>query len=144
MCISCHVFAAMIPWHISSTLWLNVLFLLTLLISLVYHLCRIQLLLPDSVLVLELDGEECRALFRNPDLNAQLHGEAWCSPLIQILYFNIDNSHTQQGENKKRPLTEAIVRIIPGRQIALIISADSCAAEEQRQLRKFLRWRVVC
>jgi hypothetical protein len=144
MCTSCHVLVAMVPWHISLPFWLRFLLLPPLLISLIYQLSKIQLWLPHSIVALELNGEECRPLFRNSNLTAQLHREAWCSPLIQIVYFKSDNSVRQQKTVKKCCLTEACIRKIPTTHIALIICLDSCSAEEQRQLRKFLRWRVMC
>jgi len=145
VCASCHALAASIPWLISAPFWLSGLLLPVLLMSLSYQVCRIQLLLPDSIVALELDGEDCRPLFKNSVLIVHLHSEAWCSPLFQILYFSIDSKLLRQQQvNQRYRVLRAVIDKIPKPRIALMICADSCTPEQQRQLRKFLRWRVVC
>ena len=145
VCTSSHVLAALIPLVISLPVWLSSLILPALSISLFYQFCKIQLRLPNSIIALELNGEECRPLFRKSDLNPQLTSEAWCSPLIQILYFSVDvRSLAMPQKNQKFSVLRAFIHRISDWHIALIICADSCTAEEQRQLRKFLRWRVLC
>ena len=145
LCTSCHVLAALTPWFINVPFWLSGFLFPALLLSLIYHISKIQLVLSDSIIGLELLGEDCRPLFRNSDLIVHLQGEAWCSSLIQIMYFNIENEFPRQlRSNWMYRLPGAIIDRTSRRSIALIICLDSCTTEQQRQLRKFLRWRVVC
>ncbi len=140
-----HAMAAAALGFSEIPLWLTGLLVPSWFLSFVHLWRRVRLTHPRSVVALELRGEQCLPVLRQAECgSAVLVPEVYSSPWLQILRFRRDGAGTSGSRWTDAAAVKACLRDAVTPPLVAVVVPDSCPAQQRRQLRKFLRWRIVC